>query len=334
MFRKVLVANRGAVAARVLRCLERMGISSVAVYSDADAEAPYLAAASQTVRIGEGPARQSYLNQDAILEAARVTGCDGLHPGYGFMSEDPAFACRVIDAGITFIGPSPRWIEAMGHKSKARALASAHGLPVAPGSDVLPADSEEIRVAARRIGFPLIVKPAAGGGGIGMLPARNDDELAAAVAKAGSLALRSFGNGEVYLERLIDRPRHIEVQVLGDRQGGLRHLFERDCSVQRRNQKILEEAPAPALPRARIDGLADRVAESLGRLGYDNIGTVEMLLGQDGEFTFLEMNTRLQVEHGVTEEVCGIDLVEAQIRSAAGLPLGEILPPRISPRGH
>jgi acetyl-CoA carboxylase biotin carboxylase subunit len=333
MFSKVLVANRGAVAARVLRCLNSMNVASVAVYSDADAGAPYLELATETVRIGEGPAQRSYLDQNAILSAARAAGVDGLHPGYGFLSENPGFAQAVSDAGITFIGPSPRWIEAMGHKARARELAAESGLPVCRGSGVLNGSTDPI-ATARNIGFPIMVKPAGGGGGIGMLPVRNEGELAAAIEKASSLAMRGFGNGDVYLERLLERPRHIEFQVLGDRHGGLRHIFERDCSVQRRNQKVIEESPAPFLPRAMLGELADRVAASLRTLGYDSIGTVEMLMGSDGTFTFLEMNTRLQVEHGVTEEVCGIDLVAAQICSAAGEKIAAILPGEIVIRGH
>jgi acetyl-CoA carboxylase biotin carboxylase subunit len=333
MFNKVLVANRGAVAARVLRCLNSMNVASVAVYSDADAGAPYLELATETVRIGEGPAQRSYLDQNAILSVARTTGADGLHPGYGFLSENPGFAQAVGDAGVTFIGPSPRWIEAMGHKARARELAAESGLPVCRGSGVLNGSTDPIETA-RNIGFPIMVKPAGGGGGIGMLPVRNEGELAAAIEKASSLAMRGFGNGDVYLERLLERPRHIEFQVLGDRHGGLRHLFERDCSVQRRNQKVIEESPAPFLPRATLGELADRVAANLRTLGYDSIGTVEMLMGSDGTFTFLEMNTRLQVEHGVTEEVCGIDLVAAQIRSAAGEKIAAILPDEIAIRGH
>ncbi|MCC7273500.1 MAG: ATP-grasp domain-containing protein [Alphaproteobacteria bacterium] len=333
MFGKVLVANRSAVAARVLRALDGLGVPSVAVYSDADAAAPYLAVAGEAVRIGEGPARQSYLDQDRVIEAALASGCDAVHPGYGFLAENAGFARRVTAAGMTFIGPAPRFIDAMGHKTRARELARELGLPVAAGSGVLPADREAARAAARDIGYPVMVKPAAGGGGIGMIAARDEDALAAAVEKASSLAARGFGNGEVYLERLLDRPRHIEFQVLGDRHGDIRHLFERDCSVQRRNQKILEEAPAPG-PADGVDALAGRVADGLRRLGYDNIGTVEMLMAADGTFTFLEMNTRLQVEHGVTEAITGIDLVAAQIRSAAGEKLSAILPAEIARAGH
>jgi acetyl-CoA carboxylase biotin carboxylase subunit len=333
-FGKVLVANRGAVAARVLRALNGLGIHSVAVYSDADRGAPWLEMAGETAHIGASPARESYLNADALLEVARHAHADALHPGYGFLSENAGLARRVEEAGMRFIGPSPRWIDAMGHKTRARELAGEHGLPVGRGSGVLSGSSDEILRAAEVIGYPVLVKPAAGGGGIGMLPARNAGELLAAVERAASMAERGFASREVYLERLVDKPRHVEIQLLGDRHGRVVHVFERDCSVQRRHQKIIEEATAPGISRAVMQPLLDRTAQTFARLGYDNLGTVEMLLAPDGEFRFLEMNTRLQVEHGVTEEVTGIDLVAAQVRSAAGDRLDDILPqaPRLC--GH
>ena len=334
MFNKVVVANRGAVAARVLRALDAMGIRSVAVYSEADAGAPYLEMASETHAIGPAPARESYLNQDGLVDVLRRSHADGLHPGYGFLSENAGFAQRVIDAGARFIGPSPRWIEAMGHKTRARELAARHGMPMSAGSGVLPAEHDAMLAAARAIGFPVLVKPAGGGGGIGMLPAKDEAGLAAAVERSRSMAERGFGNAEVYLERLVERPRHVEFQVLGDAHGGAMHLFERDCSTQRRNQKVIEEAPAPGLARARAAEVAGQVAGIMREMGYDNIGTVEMLMGADGAFSFLEMNTRLQVEHGVTEEVTGVDLVRAQIRSAAGERLADILPGRVEVHGH
>ncbi|NUZ04696.1 acetyl-CoA carboxylase biotin carboxylase subunit [Piscinibacter koreensis] len=334
MFTKVVVANRGAVAARVLRTLRAMGIGSVAVFSDADANAPYLALADEAYRIGPAPARESYLDVAALLGVARASGADALHPGYGFLSENAAFASAVEAAGVRFIGPSPRWIEAMGHKTRARELAAAHGMPVGRGSTVLSGDTASMLAAAEAIGYPVLVKPASGGGGIGMLPARSAAELPAAIDRATSMAQRGFANAEVYLERLVERPRHVEFQVLGDRHGSVRHLFERDCSVQRRHQKVIEESPAPDVDRAGVDTLADRIAATLQDMGYDNIGTVEMLMAPDGTFSFLEMNTRLQVEHGVTEEVTGIDLVAAQIRAAAGERLADILPAHIEPAGH
>jgi acetyl-CoA carboxylase, biotin carboxylase subunit len=334
MFNKVLVANRGAVAARVLRALNAMRVASVAVYSEADAGAPYLAMASETYAIGAAPARESYLNIDLLLEVLRKSGADGLHPGYGFLSENAAFAQRVIDAGVRFIGPSPKWIDAMGHKTRARDLAARHGMPMSKGSEVLPADSDAIVAAARAIGFPVLVKPAGGGGGIGMLPAKDESQLIEAVERSRSMATRGFGNAEVYLERLLEKPRHVEFQVLCDRHGNAAHLFERDCSTQRRNQKVIEEAPAPGIARDEIRAMADKITGIMREIGYDNIGTVEMLRGADGSFVFLEMNTRLQVEHGVTEEVTGVDLVQAQIRSAAGEKLDAILPAAIELHGH
>ena len=334
MFDRVIVANRGAVAARVLRALNAMRIHSIAVYSEADAGAPYLEMASETYAIGPAAARESYLNQENLLEIFRRSRADAVHPGYGFLSENAGFATRVESAGTRFIGPAPRWIEAMGHKTRARALALEYGLPLGNGSGILPADKGLIAAAARRIGFPVLIKPAAGGGGIGMLPAYDETQLAEAVERARSMAQRGFSNAEVYLEKLLERPRHVEFQMLGDRFGSVRHLFERDCSVQRRHQKVIEEAAAPLIERSKIEGLADSVAAILKKMGYDNIGTVEMLMGADGSFSFLEMNTRLQVEHGVTEEVTGVDLVQAQIRSAAGERLGAILPERIELKGH
>ena len=334
MFSKVLVANRGAVAARVLRALYELGVKTVAVYSEADYGAPYLELASETYAIGPAPAQESYLNQDTLVEVIKRSRAQGVHPGYGFLSENAGFAQRVIDAGASFIGPSPKWISAMGHKTRAREIAAAHGMPIAKGTEVLPAESEKVLAAARSIGFPVLVKPAGGGGGIGMLPAKNESELLEAVERSRSMAARGFGNAEVYLERLIERPRHVEFQVLGDTHGGAVHLFERDCSTQRRNQKVIEEAPAPAIARSDVESMAARVASMVREMGYDNIGTVEMLYGPDGSFSFLEMNTRLQVEHGVTEEVTGVDLVKAQVRCAAGETLGAILPGTIELEGH
>jgi len=290
--------------------------------------------ASQTFAIGPAPARESYLNQDTIIDVLKRSGADGLHPGYGFLSENAGFAQKVIDASAQFIGPSPKWIDAMGHKTRARDLAAQYGMPMSQGSEVLPDDNDAIIAAARKIGFPVLVKPAGGGGGIGMLPAKDEVELLTAVERSRSMASRGFGTTEVYLEKLIERPRHVEFQILGDQHGSAMHLFERDCSTQRRNQKVIEEAPGPLIPRDKAVAVADQIAGIMRTMGYDNIGTVEMLLGADGSFNFLEMNTRLQVEHGVTEEVTGVDLVRAQIRSAAGEKLGDILPGKAEIKGH
>ncbi|WP_064574999.1 acetyl-CoA carboxylase biotin carboxylase subunit [Cupriavidus gilardii] len=332
--RRVLVANRGAVAARILRALNAQGIESIAVYSDADAELPYLQQATVRVRLGEAAPLQSYLNQDALLQIAREHAADGVHPGYGFLSENAGFAERVEAAGLCFIGPSSRWIRRLGHKTEARALMATHGMPMTPSSAVLPDDPEVVARAAARIGYPVLIKPAGGGGGIGMLPAHDDSELAAAWQRARSVAQRSFGQAELYLEKLIERPRHIEFQVLADRYGGVRVLGERDCSVQRRHQKVIEEARAPNVPADEIDAMARRLATLLAALGYDVIGTVEMLYTPATGFVFLELNTRLQVEHAVTEQVTGIDIVAAQLRLARGEPIEAVLPTPVRLRGH
>ena len=334
MFQKVVVANRGAVAARVIAALRGLGIASVAVYSEADRDLPYLAMADQCHAIGPAAPVASYLNQDALLDAVRKSGADGLHPGYGFLSENPVFAARVIEAGCAFIGPSPKWLEAMGHKTQARQLMAKYGMSMGASSGILSGRWEERLSAARAIGFPVLVKPATGGGGIGMMPAHSEEELAAALERAASLANRSFGNAELYLERLMLKPRHVEFQVLADRYGAVRHLFERDCSVQRRHQKVIEESPAPNIDRTAIAAAAERITGILAKLGYDNIGTVETLYDPAASFAFLEMNTRLQVEHAVTEEVTGIDLVQSQIRLAAGERLDQVLPAEIAPQGH
>jgi acetyl-CoA carboxylase biotin carboxylase subunit len=332
-FDKILIANRGAIAARLLRSLRKMGIRSVVVHSEADADAPYIEEADEVIEIGPGLPRHSYLNQDVLIDAIKKSGADGVHPGYGFLAENPGFAERVGETGAKFIGPSPKWISAMGHKTRARDLVAEHGMQVGGGSSVLGPD-DDAAAEARRLGFPVLIKPAAGGGGIGMLPAHDEEELGKAIMRARSMAERGFGNGEVYLERLVERPRHVEFQILGDHHGSVRHVFERDCSLQRRHQKVIEEAPAPGVPRERIEAIANEISATLQSLGYDNIGTVEMLMAPDGSFNFLEVNTRLQVEHGVTEEATGIDLVEAQIRCAAGDKLADVLPATIALDGH
>lgn len=334
MFKKVVVANRGAVASRILRTLKKMKIASVAVYSEADAQLPYLALADESFCIGSAEPKASYLNIDAVLQVCRMTGADALHPGYGFLSENAEFAQRVQDCGVTFIGPSPRWIEAMGHKTRARDLMAEHGMPMARSSGLL-ANVQEALTAAEDIGYPVLVKPAAGGGGIGMLPAQDAAALAAAMERAATLAQRSFGSADLYLEQLVQQPRHIEFQVLADRDGNVMHLHERDCSVQRRHQKVIEEAPAPGIERSALDAAAGTMTDILQTLGYDVIGTLETLHDANTEnFQFLEMNTRLQVEHAVTEEITGIDLVAAQIRLAAGEPLASVIPARPQINGH
>jgi acetyl-CoA carboxylase, biotin carboxylase subunit len=332
--RTVMIANRGAVAARIIRAVKQLGLRAVAVYSEADASAPYLSEADAAYPLGASAPRESYLNQDKLIVAAGASGADAIHPGYGFLSENADFARRIEAEGLLFIGPSPKWIETMGEKTRARDLMGSKGIPIGAGSGWLRAENNSAIEAAQRIGYPVLVKPAAGGGGIGMLPAYNETSLIQAVERSRSMAQRSFGNAEIYLERLIEEPRHIEIQVLADRYGNVRHFHERDCSVQRRHQKVVEESPAPGISRAVIDELGERICSVLGEIGYDNIGTVELLMAKDGSFNFLEMNTRLQVEHAVTEMVTGFDLVAAQIRAARGDRLSDIVPPSIPLRGH
>ena len=330
MFQRIFIANRGAVAGRVVRACAALGVESVAAYSDIDAEAPHLERATATARLPGYLPENTYLNAAAIIAAARAAGVEALHPGYGFLAENAAFARAVTDAGIRFIGPAADTIEAMGHKTRARSLMRAHGFPVHAGSGVLE-DVAALSAAAAEIGFPVILKPANGGGGIGMTVAASEADLALAFQTATSLARRTFGDGSVYLEKYLARPRHIEFQVLGDGEHA-RALFERECSVQRRHQKLIEEAPAPNVDRAAVDAVAARAAAALQAVGYSNLGTVETLLA-DGDFGFLETNTRLQVEHGVTEEVTGVDLVAAQIRLAAGEPLREVVPSDVTLSG-
>ena len=329
-----MVANRGAVAARVLRALKALGVRSVAVYSEADQDLPYLQEADESYCLGAANPRDSYLNQDALIRVLIESGADGVHPGYGFLAENADFARRVIESGATFIGPSPQWIDAMGHKTRARTLMASNGLSMGASSELLSGDIEEASREAERIGYPVLVKPAAGGGGIGMMTAHNSDQLAKALENAISLSKRSFGSSEIYLEKLVTQPRHIEFQLLADRAGNVRHLFERDCSIQRRHQKVIEESPAPQIPRLVLNKAGDDIAAVMQKLKYDNIGTAETLHACGTDFAFLEMNTRLQVEHAVTEEITGIDIVCAQIRLAAGESLSNVLPEKISIIGH
>ncbi len=321
MFQKILIANRGEIALRIQRACRELGIPTVAVHSTADDEAMHVRLADESVCIGPPPARDSYLNVAAILSAATITGADAIHPGYGFLAENAEFAHMVEAHGLTFIGPAPEHIRMMGDKIAARAAMAGLGVPLVPGSDGALEDFEQARAVAERVGYPVLVKAAAGGGGRGMRVARTPDDLAEAFATARSEARAAFGNDAVYLEKYLDRPRHIELQVLADAYGDVVHLGERDCSLQRRHQKLLEEAGSPALTAAQRDALGATVTAALRRLGYRNAGTLEFLY-QDGQFAFIEMNTRLQVEHPVTEMVCGIDLVREQVRIAAGQRLG------------
>jgi acetyl-CoA carboxylase biotin carboxylase subunit len=321
LFERILIANRGEIAVRVIRACREMGIATVAVYSDADRDALHVQMADDAVAIGPPPARESYLAIDKVIGAARATKADAIHPGYGFLSENPAFARACVDAGVTFIGPSAETLEASGDKVRARQMAAKAGAPVLPALESVSSGSKEAEDAAKTLGLPLLVKAAAGGGGKGMRVVREASELAAALAAAEREATAAFGDGRVFLERLVERPRHIEVQVLADLRGHAIHLGERECSLQRRHQKVVEEAPSAVVDeelRRRITGAALTVARAVG---YTNAGTVEFLLAPDRSFYFLEINPRLQVEHPVTEMVTGIDLVQQQIRLAAGEPL-------------
>ena len=322
MLKRVLIANRGEIALRVLRACREMGIETVAVYSQADAEALHVQLAGQAVCIGPAKAADSYLNQTALLTVAKSTGCDGLHPGYGFLSENADFADACAREGITFIGPSGDAIRKAGSKSAARDLMRAAGVPVTPGSDGPVTSVEDALAAAEAVGYPVLLKASAGGGGRGIRRCDRPEDLAAAYAEAKAEAQACFGNDEMYLEKLVLRPRHIEFQVLADRFGHVIHLGDRDCSVQRRNQKLIEEAPAWCLTPALREKMGEAAVKAARAVGYENAGTVEFLLDADMEhFYFMEMNTRIQVEHGVTELVTGVDLVRQQLRIASGLPL-------------
>ena len=323
MFETVLVANRGEIARRVIRTLHRLGIRAVAVYSDADAGAPHVREADAAVRIGPAAAARSYLDVDAVVQAAIAAGAQAVHPGYGFLSENVAFARACAAAGIVFIGPGERALEVMGDKIRAKEHVAAHGVPTVPGFSAAQMTDAEIAVAAERSGYPLLVKPSAGGGGKGMQVVRSPGELPDALATARRVALAAFGDDTLLLERLIERPRHIEVQVLADGHGGVVHLGERECTLQRRHQKVVEEAPSPAVDAATRARLGAAACAAAASVDYVGAGTVEFLVAADrpDEFFFIEMNTRLQVEHPVTELVTGFDLVEQQLRIAAGEPL-------------
>lgn len=320
MFEKVLIANRGEIALRIHRACREMGIRTVAVHSTADADAMHVRLADESVCIGPPPAKDSYLNIPAILTAAAITGADAIHPGIGFMSENATFAEMVEQHGFVFIGPTPEHIRMMGDKVTAKQTVKSLGLPTVPGSDGGVPTVEEARKIAGQIGYPVLIKAAAGGGGKGMKVAGSAAEIEEAYQLARGEARAAFGNDEVYMEKYLARPRHIEVQLLGDTHGNAIHFGERDCSIQRRHQKVIEEAPSPGLnsdERAQIGNLAAKV---IRKIGYRGVGTIEFLY-EDGKFYFIEMNTRLQIEHTITEMITGIDLVREQIRVAAGLPM-------------
>jgi acetyl-CoA carboxylase biotin carboxylase subunit len=323
VFRKILIANRGEIALRVIRTLREMGIRSVAVYSDADRASLHVRKADEAAHIGGAAAGESYLNIDRMLETARRHGADAIHPGYGFLSENPRFAQACEDEGIVFIGPSAKSIELMGSKTEARRIAKNGGAPIVPGTDEGLTSSAEARAFARDAGFPVMLKAVAGGGGKGMRRVDREDDLVSSFEAASSEALRAFGDGRIYVEKLIENAHHIEIQVLGDKHGNLLHLGERECSVQRRHQKVIEESPSPLT--SKIPGLRERMGEAAVHAaraaGYFNAGTVEFLADDSGRFYFLEMNTRLQVEHPVTELVTGTDMVRLQIEIACGAKL-------------
>src|SRR3954466_14956505 len=332
MFKKVLIANRGEIALRVIRACRELGVQTVAVYSEADRESLHVRFADDDVCIGPAPARDSYLNMQRLIAAAEITGADAIHPGYGFLAENAEFAEICAASKIAFIGPTADQIRVMGDKAAARKAMTAVGVPIVPGTPGPVDDVDEALEFAKQIGFPVIIKAAAGGGGKGMRVSNDPDDFARSFQVARSEALSAFGNGEVYVEKYLARPRHIEFQILGDKHGTVIHLGERDCSVQRRHQKLIEEAPSPAMtPELRLS-MGQAAVAGAKAIDYVGAGTIEMLLDEDGSFYFMEMNTRIQVEHPVTEMLTGIDLVKEQIRVASGEPLSVMeLPPL---RGH
>ena len=333
MFKKILIANRGEIALRVISACRELGIRTVAIYSEADREALHVRYADEDVCVGPYPSAASYLNISSIVSAAEITEADAIHPGYGFLSENAYFAEILQDCHITFIGPSPDAIRKMGDKSLARRTVAAVGVPTVPGSPG-PVESVDDAVAfARKAGYPVILKASAGGGGRGMRVARDERELSGAFETARNEAEKAFGNAEVYLEKYLENPRHIEFQVFGDSRGTLRHLGERECSIQRRHQKLIEEAPSAVLEEGLRKRMGEAALAAARSVNYTNAGTVEFLLDEDGKFYFMEMNTRLQVEHPITEEVTSLDLVKEQIAVAAGAPLS-FGDSDVGPRGH
>ena len=332
-YSSVLIANRGEIAVRLLRACKEEGLRVIAVYSDADADALHVRLADQAVRLGPAPSSESYLLQDKVLEAARATGAEAIHPGYGFLSENAGFARRVLDAGLVWIGPPPSSIEAMGSKTMARQRMIAAGVPVVPGTADPLSDAAEARRIALEIGLPVMLKAAAGGGGKGMRRVDDVDRLDDALASAQSEATKSFGDDAVYVEKYVVNPRHVEIQVLADGHGNCVHLFERDCSIQRRHQKVVEEAPSPVLSEETRAAMGEVAVQAARAVGYVGAGTCEFLYAEDGSFYFLEMNTRLQVEHPITEMITGVDLARMQLRVARGetLPFAQT---DLSIRGH
>ena len=332
MFKKVLIANRGEIALRVVQACRELGVQTVAVYSTADRESLHVVYADEEVCIGPPPSTQSYLNISSLVAAAEITGADAVHPGYGFLSENAHFAEVLRECNLAWIGPPPETIRLMGDKAQARETARRAGVPILPGSrDPLESVEEAVKLAAA-VGYPVILKAAAGGGGRGMRIVERADQIEAQFVAAREEAAKAFGDGSVYLEKYLTAPRHVELQVFGDRHGNVIHLGERECSIQRRHQKLIEESPSPALTPELRERMGDAAVRLCREVGYENAGTIEFLLDEDGSFYFMEMNTRIQVEHPVTEMVTGVDLVKLQLRVAAGEPLG--VPSGLKERGH
>ncbi|MBN1192301.1 MAG: acetyl-CoA carboxylase biotin carboxylase subunit [Coriobacteriia bacterium] len=332
--RKILIANRGEVALRIVRSCKEMGIGSVAVYSEADRDSLHARIADEAICIGPAQSSLSYLNMPGVISAALVSGCDAVHPGYGFLAENAAFARACVDSGLVFIGPSADSIERMGDKSVARSTMMAAGVPCVPGSEGAVETYGEALSFAREVGFPVLIKAAAGGGGKGMRVARDESELEANMTAAKTEAAAAFGDDTVYIEKYLLRPRHVEFQVLADSLGNAVHLFERDCSVQRRHQKLIEEAPSPAVTPELRQTMGEAALKAVRAVGYESAGTVEFLLDTDGRFYFMEMNTRVQVEHPVTEQVTGVDIIREQIRIASGERMKHAEQSSVELRGH
>lgn len=321
MFHKILIANRGEIALRIIRACKELGIKTVAVHSDADSEALHVKLADESICIGPAPSAKSYLNMKSIISAAEVTDADAIHPGYGFLSENAEFAEICANCGLTFIGPTPENMRLMGDKISARQTVTKAGVPILPGTKEGVHSPEEAKRVAAEIGYPVIIKATAGGGGRGMKVVHSPASLPNAFAAARSEAQAGFGNPEVYIEKFCERPRHVEIQIMADKHGNVIHLGERDCSIQRRHQKLIEEAPCPVLDPTTRKKMGDCAVAAAKAVGYTSVGTMEFLLDQQGNFYFMEMNTRVQVEHPVTEMITGVDIIKEQIRSAAGIPL-------------
>ena len=322
MFSKILIANRGEIALRIIGAARELGIATVAVHSTADANSLHVKFADQSLCIGPPPSRESYLNIPALLSAAEVSGADAIHPGYGFLSENAEFAEMVQHCGFSWIGPRPEMIRMMGNKIRAKEVMKEAGLPQLPGSEGVISNERDLPRIAEKVGFPVILKAAAGGGGGRMKIVGEKEQLVQQFRTASAESLAAFGNGDMYMERYVERPRHIEIQIVADEHGEVIHLGERECSVQRRHQKMVEEAPSPALNEKLRERMGRVSVEAMKKIGYNNVGTIEFLLDERNDFSFMEMNTRIQVEHPVTEAVTGIDLLKEQIRLAAGEPLG------------